>query len=122
VLVLAVITDAAANPHGPMAAVVAMVAVSAMACQFSLLRLGMTGAPSTAVMTGNLTNAVLALLDSLSRTQPLTQGSNDRLKRTLKVLIGFFAGCVAGATAVSFLGVWAWSLPVVLAAAAVVLR
>src|SRR5262249_20871542 len=46
VLVVAVTTDSAANPHGLMAGVTAMIAVSAMACQFTLLRLGMTGAPS----------------------------------------------------------------------------
>jgi len=93
-----------------------------MACQFSLLRLAVSGAPSTAVMTGNLTNTVLALLDTLWRAQPLTDGADERLTRTLKVLVGFFAGCVAGAAAVSLLGDWAWSLPVVLAAAAVALR
>jgi uncharacterized membrane protein YoaK (UPF0700 family) len=70
-------------------------------------------------MTGNLTNTVLALLDTLSRTRPVTEGSNERLQRILKVLVGFFAGCVAGAAAVSLLGDWAWSFPVVLAAAAV---
>jgi len=93
-----------------------------LACQFGLLRLAMTGAPSTAVMTGNLTNTVLALLDTLSRAQPLTEGANERLKRTLKLVVGFSAGCVAGAAAVSLLGDWAWSLPVVLAAAALALR
>src|SRR5262245_49408129 len=122
VLILSVLGDPAANPHGLMAGVTALIAVSAMACQFALLRLAVTGAPSTAVMTGNLTNAVLALLDTLSRSHPLTAGANERLTRTLKVLAGFFAGCVAGAAAVSLLGEWAWSLPVVLAAAAVALH
>ena len=122
VLILSVLGDPAANPHGLMAGVTALLAVSAMACQFALLRLAVTGAPSTAVMTGNLTNAVLALLDTLSRSHPLTAGANERLTRTLKVLAGFFAGCVAGAAAVSLLGEWAWSLPVVLAAAAVALH
>jgi uncharacterized membrane protein YoaK (UPF0700 family) len=122
VLILSVVGDPVSNPHGLMAGVTAMIAVSAMACQFSLLRLAVSGAPSTAVMTGNLTNAVLALLDTLSRAQPLTDGAGARLTRTLKVLVGFFAGCVAGAAAVSLLGDWAWSLPVVLAAAAVALR
>jgi uncharacterized membrane protein YoaK (UPF0700 family) len=70
-------------------------------------------------MTGNLTNATLSLLDSLSRSRPLAEGANERLKRTGKLLLGFFAGCVAGAAAVSLLGAWAWSLPVVLAGAAV---
>ena len=70
-------------------------------------------------MTGNLTNAVLSLLDSLSQSRPLTQDANERLKKTLKLLVGFFVGCVAGAAASSLLGSWAWSLPVVLAAVAV---
>jgi len=122
VLILSVVGDPASNRHGLIAGVTAMIAVSAMGCQFGLLRLALTGAPSTAVMTGNLTNTVLALLDPLSRTQPLTAGANERVKRPLEVLVGFFAGCVAGATAVSFLGDWAWALPVVLAAAAVALR
>jgi uncharacterized membrane protein YoaK (UPF0700 family) len=98
-----------------------MIAVSAMACQSALLRLAVPGAPSTAVMTGNLTNTVLSMLDTLSRTQPLTDGANERLRKTLKVLVGFFAGCVAGAVAVSWLTDWAWSLPVVLAAVAAAL-
>ena len=122
VLILSVSNDPAADPHGLMTVVIAMIAVVAMACQFGLLRLAMTGAPSTAVMTGNLTNTVLALLDTLSRAQPLTEGANERLKRTLKLVVGFSAGCVAGAAAVSLLGDWAWSLPVVLAAAALALR
>jgi uncharacterized membrane protein YoaK (UPF0700 family) len=119
VLIFSVICDPAANPHGLVAGVAAMIAVSAMACQFALLRLAVPGAPSTAVMTGNLTNTVLSLLDTLSRKDPLTQDARERLKKTLKVLIGFFAGCVAGAAAASLLGDWAWSLPVVLAGAAV---
>ena len=122
VLVFSVVNDSAANPQGFMAGVAAMIAVSAMACQFALLRLAMPGAPSTAVMTGNLTSSVLSLLDRLPRNQPLMAGTNERLKKTLSLVIGFFAGCVAGAAAVSFLGAWAWSLPVALAAAAVALR
>jgi uncharacterized membrane protein YoaK (UPF0700 family) len=119
VLIFNVIYDPAANPHGWTAVIAAMMAVSAMACQFALLRLAVPGTPSTAVMTGNLTNAVLSLLDSRSRGRPLTEGADARLNKTLKLLVGFFAGCVAGAAAVSLVGGWAWSLPVVLAAAAV---
>jgi hypothetical protein len=46
------------------------------------------------------------------------EGADERLRKTLPLVVGFFAGCVAGATAGSLLGEWAWSLPVVLAAAA----
>ena len=122
VLAFSVINDPAVNPHGLRAIFVAMVAVSAMACQFALLRLAVPGAPSTAVMTGNLTSSVLSLLDGLSRNQPLTEGTSERWKKALSLVVGFFTGCVAGAAAVSLLGDWAWSLPVVLAAAAVALH
>src|SRR5262249_54380343 len=119
VLMFSVIDDPAAHPHGLLSGVAAMIAVAAMACQFALLRLAVPGAPSTAVMTGNLTNTVLSLLDTLSRSEPLMEGANERLKKTLALVVGFFAGCIAGAAAVSWLREWAWSLPVVLAGVAV---
>jgi uncharacterized membrane protein YoaK (UPF0700 family) len=102
-----------------MPGITAMLAVSAMACQFSLLRIAVTGAPSTAVMTGNLTNTVLSLLDTVFHEEPLTERASERLRVSVNVLVGFFGGCVAGAGAVSLLGDWAWSLPIGLAAAAV---
>jgi len=122
VLIFSVITKPAANPHGLMAGIAVMIAVSAMACQFALLRLALPVAPSTAVMTGNLTNTVLLLLDRLPRTQPLMMGDTERLRSSLQLLIGFFAGCVVAAAAVSLLGEWAWSFPVALAGVAVTLR
>jgi uncharacterized membrane protein YoaK (UPF0700 family) len=91
-----------------------------MACQYALLRLALPGAISTAVMTGNLTNTVLSIMDTLSRSHPLMSGDDVRLKRSLYLLFGFLLGCVVAATAISTMGEWAWSLPVVLAAAAVV--
>jgi uncharacterized membrane protein YoaK (UPF0700 family) len=122
VLIVSVVYAPAASPHGLMAGVAAMLAVCAMASQFALLRLALPGAPSTAVMTGNLTGAVLSVLDTISQSnEPLMQGSRDRLKKTSAALAGFFGGCMAGAAAVSWLGNWAWSLPVVLAGAAVAL-
>ena len=122
VLILGVAFNLAANPNGLMASVAAVFATSAMACQFALLRLAVPGAPSTAVMTGNLTNTVLSLLETLSPNRPLMTRDDERLTRTATLVIGFFGGCVAGATAVSFLGDWSWSLPAVLAGAAVALR
>jgi uncharacterized membrane protein YoaK (UPF0700 family) len=122
VLIFSVITKPSANPHGLLAGIAAMMAVSAMACQFALLRLAMPVAPSTAVMTGNLTNAVLSLLDRKSQTQPLMAGDTERLRASLHLLIGFFGGCVVAAAAVSLLGDWAWSFPVALAGVAVMLR
>ena len=60
VLVFSVVAKPSSNPHGIIACVTALIAVSAMACQYALLRLALPGAISTAVMTGNLTNTVLS--------------------------------------------------------------
>ena len=118
-LIFSALTKPSADPHGPMATIAAMIAVTAMACQFALLRLSLPVAPSTAVMTGNLTNAVLGLVDASSRTQPLMESDSKRATGALHLLAGFFAGCVLATAALMYLGDWAWSLPAALAAMAV---
>ena len=118
VLICSAIWDPVAHPQGKVTSFTAMIAVCAMASQFALLRLGVPGAPSTAVMTGNLTNSVLSLLDTLSGKHSVTEGAEDRLKKTSKLVFGFFTGCVVGAAALSLMGHWAWSLPAALAGGA----
>ena len=110
-----------ASPHSLMADIAAMMAVSAMACQFALLRVALPVAPSTAVMTGNLTNVVLSALNTISRSQLSTASDIARLEASLQLLVGFFGGCVAAATAVSYVGDWAWAFPGALAGAAAAL-
>ena len=122
VLIFSVITKPSANPRGPMADIAAMMAVSAMACQFALLRLALPVPLSTAVMTGNLTTVVLALLDRMSRSEPPKASDKARLRSSLILLIGFFGGCVVAAAAEAYFGNWAWFFPAVLAGIAVVLR
>jgi uncharacterized membrane protein YoaK (UPF0700 family) len=121
ILILSVITKPSANPHGLMAGIAVMMAVSAMACQFALFRLALPGGISTAVMTGNLTNTVLSLMDILSHRGVLMTADAGRLKRSLHLLFGFLVGCIVAAAAISLLADWAWSLPVALAAVAVAL-
>src|SRR5262245_3548838 len=120
-LIFSVITKPFADPHGLMATIAAMIAVTAMGCQFALLRLTLPVAPSTAVMTGNLTNAVLGLVDLSSRTKPLMESDRRRVTGSLHLIVGFFLGCILATTALLYLGDWAWSLPAVLAALAVAL-
>jgi uncharacterized membrane protein YoaK (UPF0700 family) len=118
-LVFSAITKPSADPHGLTATITAMIAVTAMGCQFALLRLTLPVAPSTAVMTGNLTNVVLGIVDSSSPTQPLMEGDRRRILCALHLLVGFFVGCILAAPAAMYLGDWAWSLPAALAAVAV---
>jgi len=120
VLAFCVAAGPSSNPHGIPACVAVLIAVSAMACQYALLRLAIPRAISTAVMTGNLTNTVLSIMDALSRGHPLMSADDGRLKRSLNLLFGFLLGCVVAAMAISTMGEWAWSLPMALAAAAVV--
>jgi hypothetical protein len=46
----------------------------------------------------------------------------ERLQRSLRLLVGFLAGCSIAAATVPFLADWAWSLPVALAALALAVR
>jgi uncharacterized membrane protein YoaK (UPF0700 family) len=121
-LAFSIVTKPSTNRHGLFATTAAMIAVSAMGCQFALLRLTLAVAPSTAVMTGNLTSAVLALVDSSSRTSPLMESNSNRLRGALPLLVGFFVGCVLATAAFIYWGDWAWSLPAALAGAAVALQ
>jgi len=119
VLIFSIIARPSADTQGLTAGIAAMIAVSAMACQYALLRLAIPGAISTAVMTGNLTNAVLAIMDLMSKGRPLMPVDADRLKRSLQLLFGFLFGCVVAAYAVFVVEDWAWLLPVVLSAVAI---
>lgn len=120
VLIYSVTNHPEANPRGFPADVTAMIAVSAMACQFALLWLAVPGAPSTAVMTFNITKTILSLLDRLAHRKR-NEDAQEQLRKSLELVVPFFVGCLAGAKAVLWFGDWAWSLPVLLAATAVVL-
>src|SRR6478609_2591662 len=80
VLIFSVITKPSASQHALMAGIAVMIAVFAMACQYALLRLAIPGAISTAVMTGNLTNTVLSLMDLLSKHRALLPVDTGRLR------------------------------------------
>jgi uncharacterized membrane protein YoaK (UPF0700 family) len=121
VLIVGVVTSPSTDPHGLMAGMAVMIAVAAMACQYALLRLALPRVVSTAVMTGNLTNATLSLMDLWSKRGQLTPAEAERVKESLRLLAGFLLGCLVAAAAVSLLADWAWSLPVALAALAIVL-
>ena len=103
-LIFSAITRPSADPQGLAAGIAIMIAVSAMACQYALLRLAIPGAISTAVMTGNLCNTVLSLMDLLSKHRALLPLDAERLKRSLHLLFGFLLGCVVGASAVLEIG------------------
>ena len=98
-----------------------MLGVAAMATQNVLVKLALKGAPSTAVMTTNITQLTVDLA-TLARSQ----GEVDELAKvrrrarmTFACVIGFVAGCAGGAILEVKFGLWALTLPVVLSALAV---
>ena len=110
-----------ADAERPMAVLVGMLAVAAMATQNALVKLGLPGSPSTAVMTTNTTQLAVDLA-----TLAWGRGNPDDLARarrragaTFPCVVAFVAGCAAGAALEVYCGLWALALPVILAAAAV---
>jgi uncharacterized membrane protein YoaK (UPF0700 family) len=101
----------------PLAVLVGMLAVAAMAIQNALVKLALHDAPATAVMTTNL--AVLTMdLATLARgrADPDERArARRRVRMTLPRVVGFVGGCAAGAALEAFFNLWALALPVVLA-------
>lgn len=116
VLLLCVTGRLSAAPQSPVAGIAVLLAVAAMASQYALLRLALPQAVSTAVMTGNLANVVLGLMDALTNGHPLMRADDGRLRRALHLLGGFLTGCLVAALAMPLMREWAWVLPVALAA------
>jgi uncharacterized membrane protein YoaK (UPF0700 family) len=110
------------RPDAPASAevfVAAMMAVPAMAFQNAFVRVSLQKNSTTSVMTGNVATSVIALF-ALLWPGPWTRDEALRkLRSTLPLVIGFFAGCALGAASVAHLGPWAWSLPALLSLVAI---
>src|SRR5229473_7636631 len=86
------------DPNAANAILAGMLGVSAMAVQNALLQISLTGAPSTAVMTTNVTRFMMDVGEVL-----LGRDSDDvakalrRAKHTWPPIVGFTVGCGLGA-------------------------
>ena len=111
VLGIAVGADVAQHPHGMAAFDAVLLAACAMAAQNGLLHLQIDGAPSTAVMTGNLVSAVIAGLDVIVSDPDHSRAAQSALGRPLTLLGGFLLGCVLAAAALLVDRNWGWAAP-----------
>jgi uncharacterized membrane protein YoaK (UPF0700 family) len=100
---------------------VGMLGVAAMATQNALVRLVLTGVPSTAVMTTNITQLAIDLAALAGGRGVPDDLARERRQAGLTSLcvVGFVAGCAAGAVLERHCGLWALALPVILAVLAV---
>jgi uncharacterized membrane protein YoaK (UPF0700 family) len=119
-LVLCVSAGPRIDPDATKAILGGMLGVSAMAVQNALVQISLQGAPSTAVMTTNITRFMMDVGDvMLGRTSADVTKAHDRAMRTLPAIVGFAAGCGLGATCEAAIGLWSLALPAGLALVAV---
>jgi uncharacterized membrane protein YoaK (UPF0700 family) len=111
-LILCVAAGAHIDPNAPNAVFAGMLGVSAMAVQNALVQISIKGAPSTAVMTSNVTRFAMDAGRILLRGDPVKLAeARDRAVQTLPVIVGFAAGCGLGAGCMAALGLWSLVLP-----------
>ena len=109
---LCVTTGAQLHPDAPAAVAAGMLGVSAMAVQNALAQISLAGAPSTAVMTTNITRFVMDLGDILChRNGQQSAEARKRARHTWPAIGGFAAGCALGAAAKAAIGLWSFGLP-----------
>lgn len=87
-----------------------MMLVSAMAVQNAAQRLYLGAAPPTTIMTGNVTQAMIDLVDLL-RGLPPADPVRARLARMAANILGFAVGCAAAALLFVYLKMWCFAVP-----------
>ena len=109
------------NADRPMAVFVGMLGVAAMATQNALVRLALPGAPTTAVMTTDITQLTIDLVTLAGGRGPTSDPAktHHRAGMIFGSVVGFVIGCAAGAMLEVHFGLRALVLPVILAALAV---
>ncbi len=108
------------DPNAANAIFAGMLGVSAMAVQNALVQVSLKGAPSTAVMTTNVTRFTIDVGDMLLGHDPdQVAKSRLRAKHTWPAILGFTIGCGLGAACEALVGLWSLALPTGLALVAV---
>src|ERR1700748_2173015 len=108
------------DPDATKAIIAGMLGVSAMAVQNALVQISLKGAPSTAVMTTNITRFMMDVGDVMLGRRPADVAkARDRAMRTWPAIVGFAIGCGLGATCEAAIGLRSLALPVGLALLAV---
>jgi uncharacterized membrane protein YoaK (UPF0700 family) len=108
------------DPDATKAILAGMLGVSAMAVQNALVQISLKGAPSTAVMTTNITRFMMDVVDVMLGRRPADVAkARDRAMRTWPTIVGFAIGCGLGAACEAAIGLMSLALPTGLALLAV---
>jgi uncharacterized membrane protein YoaK (UPF0700 family) len=121
-LVLCVSASPRIDPNAPNGILAGMLGVAAMAVQNTLVQISLKGAPTTAVMTTNITRFMMDIGEIVLGRDPKSVGeASRRARRTWPAIIGFAIGCALGATCEASIGLRSLALPASLALLAVVI-
>jgi uncharacterized membrane protein YoaK (UPF0700 family) len=108
------------DADAPIAVFAGMLGVSAMAVQNALVQISLKGAPSTAVMTTNITRFMMDVGDVMFGRRPADVAkARDRAMGTWPAIVGFAVGCGVGAAFEAAIGLRSLALPAALALVAV---
>jgi uncharacterized membrane protein YoaK (UPF0700 family) len=115
-LVLCATAGPFVDPNATNAILAGLLGVSAMAVQNALVQTSLKGAPTTAVMTSNVTRFAVDVGKMLLRGDPADVAkARHQATRTLPVSMSFAVGCGLGAPCEAALGMWSLALPAGLA-------
>jgi uncharacterized membrane protein YoaK (UPF0700 family) len=115
-LVLCVSAGSRIDPDAPIAILAGMLGVSAMAVQNALVQISLKGAPSTAVMTTNITRFMMDVGGVMfGREAAEVAKARSRAKSTWPAILGFAVGCGLGAACEAAIGLRSLALPASLA-------
>ena len=111
-LILCIAAGERLDPNAPNGILAGMLGVSAMAVQNALVQSAIRGAPSTAVMTTNVTRFATDVGRMLLPGDPVKSAeARNQAVQTLPVIVGFATGCGLGAVGVAAVGLWSLALP-----------
>jgi uncharacterized membrane protein YoaK (UPF0700 family) len=115
-LVLGVAAGPRINPNAAGAILAGMLGVAAMAVQNAIPQVALKGAPTTAVMTTNITRFTLDVVEILLGGDPDgVAAARARASHTWPAIVGFTVGCALGGACQPVLGLWSLALPIALA-------
>jgi uncharacterized membrane protein YoaK (UPF0700 family) len=115
-LILCVAAGPRLDSNAAHAIVAGMLGVAAMAVQNALVQVSLQGAPSTAVMTSNVTRFMMDLGEMLLGGDPdQVAEARRRAQHTWPAIVGFTVGCGLGAACEAAVGLWSSALPAGLA-------
>jgi uncharacterized membrane protein YoaK (UPF0700 family) len=115
-LILCVAQGTPVNPDAAVSVIAGMLGVSAMAVQNALVQVALKDAPSTAVLTTNITRFTTDVgTVVLGEDADEVIKARHRAAQTWPSIVGFVIGCGMGAACQAKFGLWSLALPTGLA-------